>query len=195
MNHEEPSLALSLADLAELGQLFDEHRPRLLALLRRRIDPALTARIDAEDLLNDTFILAGRRWARFKREGKMQPFPWLCRLALDCLIEAWRKQTRAGRDGVMPLPEGSSIQLGLGIVNPGTSPSSDAARRELQEQMRQTLAMLKEADREILWLRHYDEMSFVEAGDVLGITENAATVRYVRALRRLKELWQQLHPE
>lgn len=197
MKSDEPSLplSLSLTDLAALGQLFDEHRPRLLDVLRRRLDPALAAQIDAEDVLNETFLLAGRRWPRYKQQAVMQPFPWLYRLALDCLIEAWRRRTRAGRDRMMPLPEHSSIQLGLGIVHSGTSPSDGAARHELQEQMRATLDKLKQADRDILWLRHFDGVSFAEAGEILGISENAATVRYVRALKRLKDLWQQQHPE
>jgi RNA polymerase sigma-70 factor (ECF subfamily) len=61
--------------------------------------------------------------------------------------------------------------------------------------MRQTLDLLKADDREILWMRHYDDLSFKEAAAVLQVTENAATVRYVRALRRLKDLWLKLHPE
>ncbi len=59
--------------------------------------------------------------------------------------------------------------------------------------MRQALDLLKEADRKVLWMRHYDELSFRDVAQVLGITENAAAVRYTRALRRLKVLWQQLY--
>lgn len=187
----------SLLELATLGKLFEEYRPRLLAMLGRRLDPALAVRLDAEDILNESYLQARNRWARFRQQTEMTPYAWLYGIARDCLIEAWRKQTRARRDlhKDMPWPDRSSIQLGLSLINPGTSPSEAAARDEMQAQMRQTLDLLKSDDKEILWMRHYDDLSFKEAAAVLEITENAATVRYVRALRRLKDLWLKLHPE
>jgi RNA polymerase sigma-70 factor (ECF subfamily) len=84
--------------------------------------------------------------------------------------------------------------MGLGIVDPGTSPSEAAARNEFREQMRQALAQLKDSDRDILWMRHNDGLSLKEAAAVLGISDDAAAQRYVRALRRLQELWHQAHP-
>lgn len=194
---EDASLPSSVLDLATLGKLFEECRPRLLAMLGRRLDPALKVRIDVEDILNEAYLVARNRWSRFRQQSDMTPYAWLYGIARDCLIEAWRKQTRARRDlhKEMPWPDRSSIQLGLSLINPGTSPSEAAARDELQAQMRQTLDLLKADDREILWMRHYDDLSFKEAAAVLQVTENAATVRYVRALRRLKDLWLKLHPE
>jgi len=197
MNREDSSLPSSVAELAMLGKLFEEHRPRLLAMLGRRLDPALAVRLDADDILNEAYLVARKRWSRFRQQSDMTPYAWLYGIARDCLIEAWRKQTRARRDlhKDMPWPERSSIQLGLSLINPGTSPSEAAARDELCDQMRQTLDLLKTDDKEILWMRHFDDLSFKEAAAVLSITENAATVRYVRALRRLKDLWLKLHPE
>ena len=87
------------------------------------------------------------------------------------------------------------MQLGLGLVASGTSPSKAVARAELRERMRQTLDLLKQADREILWMRHYDQLSFPEAAQILGLSESAATLRYVRAVKRLKKLWQDLYPD
>jgi RNA polymerase sigma-70 factor (ECF subfamily) len=81
----------------------------------------------------------------------------------------------------------------LGLVAAGTSPSEAIVRDELRQCMQQALNRLKDGDREILWMRHYDQLAFPEAAQVLGITENAATVRYVRALRRLKDLWRRLY--
>lgn len=191
MRHEEPS---SLADMAALGKLLEEHRPRLLAMLRRRIDPGLAARIDPEDICSETFFAARRRWSTFNPQA---PYSWLYRIALDCLIEAWRRETRTLRDlhRDLPWPEGSSLQLGLSLVHPGTSPGSALSREELRERMGQTLRLLKDSDKQILWMRHYDGLSFKDMALVLDVTENAATVRYVRALRRLKELWLKLNPE
>lgn len=116
---------------------------------------------------------------------------------MDCLIEAWRRETRGRRDlhRDLPWPEGSSLQLGLSLMHPGTSPASALSREELRERMGQTLRLLKDKDKQILWMRHYDGLSFQDIALVLEVTENAATVRYVRALRRLKELWLKLNPD
>lgn len=178
-----------------LEQLLEEHRSRLLAVVARRLDSSLAPRLDADDILSEAFLVARRKWANYEENGELAPFTWLYRVVMDCLIEAWRRETRARRslDREMPWPERSSVQLALGLMSPGTSPSSAAARHEVQEQIRQALGMLGPHDREILWMRHFDELSFKEAAAVLGIKESAANLRYVRALRRLKELWQKLY--
>jgi RNA polymerase sigma-70 factor (ECF subfamily) len=190
-------MSTAVADMNSLAELMKLHRPRLLAMVQRRLDPALAARIDPDDILNDAFLKANDHWDWFQQQPDFPPYPWLYRLVLDCLIENWRRHHRGQRDvkREMPLPEASSIRMGLGLISPGTSPSAAVLRRELEQQMKDALSLLKEADRQILWMRHYDDLSFGEAALVLVITENAATVRYVRALRRLRKLWQQLHPE
>jgi RNA polymerase sigma-70 factor, ECF subfamily len=81
----------------------------------------------------------------------------------------------------------------LNLISPGASPSSAAARGELQQRVRQAVEMLAEKDREVLAMRHFDELTFREIAQLLGLQEQAVTMRYVRALRRLKDLWQKLH--
>lgn len=202
----------SVAQMAQLGQVLQQHRQRLLAMLRRRIDPKLAKRIDAEDLLAEVFLLAGRRWQAFAAQPAKsmtaqpaqgmtaQPqadaYPWLYRLALDCLIEAWRRETRDCRDlrDELPWPDHSSVQVGFGLVHTGTSPSQVLAREELRQSMKRIMDLLPPKDRELLRMRHEDELSHAEAGQVLGISENAAAVRYMRGLKRLRDLWNQLHP-
>ncbi len=187
-------MSTSVAELAALGKLLEEHGPRLLAMVGRRLDPALAARVDPEDVLGEAFLRARERWRSFQEQPGLTPYAWLYRITLDCLIEAWRRETRDRRDPrrALPWPEASSVQLGLGLVSPGTSPSEAAAREDLRARMRQALGLLKEPDREILWMRHYDQLTFPEAAEVLGVTESAATLRYVRALKRLKHLWERL---
>jgi RNA polymerase sigma-70 factor (ECF subfamily) len=187
----------SVTDLAVLGKLFEENRPRLLAMVRRRIDPALAARLDPEEVLSAAFLEARRKCDAFKAESGLSAYAWLYGIVRDCLFEAYRKSTRGCRDHRrdLPWPDHSSVQLGLGLVGTGTSPEAAAARAELRLLMRQALDLLPKGDREILWMRHYDELKSREIAEVLGITANAAGVRYVRALQRLKELWQRLHPE
>ena len=186
----------SVAQMAQLGQVLQQHRPRLLAMLQRRIDPKLAKRIEAEDVLAEVFLLAGRRWQAFSTQAQADPYPWLYRLALDCLIEAWRRETRDCRDlrGELPWPDQSSVQIGFGLMHTGTSPSQALAREELRQSMKRIMDLLSPKDRELLRMRHEDELSHAEAGQVLGISENAAAVRYMRALQRLRDLWNQLHP-
>src|SRR5207253_8129155 len=137
MNRDESSVA----DIALLGQLFDQHRPRLLGMLQRRIDPALAARLDADDLLSETYLQARRRWHAYKAKPDLKPYSWLYRIALDCLIEAWRRETRDCRDprAELPWPEHSSVQIGLGLVHPGTSPTAAAAKEELRRRVKHVL--------------------------------------------------------
>lgn len=183
----------SVADLALLGQLFQEHRPKLLAMLQRRIDPSLLAKIDPEDILNEAFLRAQRRWSSFRECPKMTPYAWLYRIVKDCLYEAWRKfRGRHGQRQDMPWPERSSVQLGLNLIASGTSPSEAAAREETRKQVHAVMELLGDRHKTILSMRHYDQLSGKEAALVLGITENAANVRYARALRRLKDLWHRL---
>jgi RNA polymerase sigma-70 factor, ECF subfamily len=197
MKAGEPHPPSTVVDLAMLGRLFEEHRAKLLGMLRRRIDPALAARIDPDEIVQEAFLLAREKWSTFEVRSAASTYAWLYRLVLDCLIAAWRRQTRGIRDGRrdMPLPDGTSVQFGLGLVSPGTSPSGALAQEELTARVRQALALLREKDREILWMRHADELSYEEIAAVLGIERNAAYTRYHRALGRLSDLWLQVHPE
>lgn len=174
----------------DLALLFEQLRPRLLAMVQRRMDPRLWARLGPEDILADAYLLARRRWESFQSGGTVSAHAWLFRITMDCLIEAWRKQSRGRRhpDKEVPWPEQSSLQLGLSLIAPGTSPSMLLARQELHDRLVQILDMLRPRDREILWLRHLDQLKFKEVAEVLDITEAAAQVRYVRALERLRAL-------
>jgi RNA polymerase sigma-70 factor (ECF subfamily) len=177
-----------VADLAALGQLLEEHRPRLLAMLGRRLGPAVDFLVP-EEILGQAFLDARQKWAN--RERFSSSYAWLYRVTLDRLIAEWR---RVGRRHELPWPEESSVCLGLNLVDTGTSPTEAAAREELRQRVRQALDLLKDDDRLILWMHHFDHLSFREAGEVLGVTENAATVRHFRALARLRALWLKLYP-
>jgi RNA polymerase sigma-70 factor (ECF subfamily) len=183
------------ADCDDLASVFEKYRPRLEAMVRRRLDRTLARRIDPGDILADAFVQARRKWALFK-QSSFSPYCWLYRIVMDCLIDNWRRHTRGRRDlrRDLPWPEQSSIQLACGLLSPQSSPSKVLARAELQDQVRRILGELKEADRQIIWMRNFDELSFKEAAQILGIMESAATLRYVRAIERLKKLWRRLQP-
>jgi RNA polymerase sigma-70 factor (ECF subfamily) len=162
-------------------------------MLRRRLDPQLNSRIDADDVLSETFLLARRRWSAFREDGRGKAYPWLYRLALDCLTEAWRRETRECRDprAQLPWPERSSIAVGFGLIHPGISPSAIVVREEQRQAMKAVLDLLPPEDCDLLRMRCEDALSHAECGEVLGISENASAVRYLRALKKLRDLWAQ----
>src|SRR6266404_2602442 len=138
----------SVYALAALGRLLDEHRPKLLAMLQRRIDPALNARIDPESILNDVFFVARRRWADFQA-GTMTPYAWLYRLALDQLIEAWHKNTRGRRDvQTAGGPEPRAARTGAGAARRIPHPPPDCPRRHGRNLPRGTRAAEPQGGRE-----------------------------------------------
>jgi RNA polymerase sigma-70 factor (ECF subfamily) len=172
----------------QLARLFEAHRARLCEIVQRRLDPRVAARICADDVLQEAFFLAQRKWLARGPSSAAGEFVWLYGIVRDTLIEMCRREIREIRDvrrGI-PLPEDSSVDLAERLVGSDTPPSSAAARSERRERIRQALAELKETDREILWMKHYDELTFREAAAVLGLKEEAATLRYYRALQRLK---------
>lgn len=196
MGREGGGKPLSVADVAVLTKMFEEHRSRLLIMLQSRIDPAMAARVTAEDILQEAFLLARRRWHGFANSG-MTPYSWLYRLTMDSLIEVWRRQTRDGRDPRREIawPDRSSAQQALKLIDSGTTPSEAYAREELCQRVQEVLSQIKPTDREVLWMRHFDQLSFAEVADLLNITENTAIKRYARALRRLKDLLPELFPQ
>jgi len=172
----------------ELAAAFERHRSRLRAMVERRLDPRLAARICAEDVLQEAFLIAQRKWSSAGVPAEADEYVRLYWIVRDTFIEMCRREMRAIRDvrrGI-PLPEDSSVDLAERLIASDTPPSSAAARSERRQRIRQALAQLKDTDREILWMKHYDELTFRETAIVLGLKENAATLRYYRALDRLK---------
>jgi RNA polymerase sigma-70 factor (ECF subfamily) len=189
---------VDVVDLATLGKLFEEHRPRLLAMIERRSDQALAARRDPEDILSAAYVKAQARWEEFKRSG-MTGYSWLYRIVLDSLLDDHDFQTRRRRNphAEVGWPDHSSLQGILGLVSPLTSPSEALAKKELQERLRrqigQTLDQLKAEDREILSMRFFDLLSTEEAAQVLDIPVGTCRQRYSRARLRFRDAWKRLY--
>lgn len=188
---------LPAAELAEFDRAWAAARPGLLAALNRRVAPRLAARADADDILARTYLRAVRRWERFRAKPGRSVARWLHRLAVDEVIEAWRRETRGRQDcrRDQALPDRSSAFLGLGLAAAGTTPSEAVAREELCIRMRRALARLRPADRGVLLLRYEEQRSYREIADLLGTTENTATVRCNRALKRLGAAYKPLAAE
>lgn len=182
-------------DAQALGTLLLQHEERLLRIVAFRMDPRLRARIDATDVMQEMYIEAARRFPAYCEKPGMPLFLWLRFLALQKLMELHRRhlgtQARDAQREISidqgPSPEATSAVLAARLLGKQTSPSEAAMRLELQMQLEEKLNELEPIDREVLALRHFEQLSNNEAAKVLQIDPSAASNRYIRALKRLKE--------
>lgn len=184
--------ALRAGDDTALAGLFGCHRERILRMVQFRLDPRLLGRIDPEDVVQETYLEAGKRLSAFRGDDKPF-FLWLRLITQQTMVDLHRKHVgakmrNAGREVHAP----QSHALSGFFVGTFTSPSGAAMREEVRQKIEGALDSMDEIDREVLLLRHFEELSNKEAATVLGIQENAASNRYVRALGRLRGLLTEL---
>lgn len=181
-------------DAAARGALLVRHRDRLRRMVAVRLDPRLAARVDPSDVVQDTLAEAGRRLDAYLREQPIPFYPWLRQLAGERMAVEFRRHLLAARRSVdretrLPaLPEGSVLALADQLLDRGTGPSEAARREERRVQVCRALEAMPEPEREVLALRYLEELSAREVGAILGVGEEAAKKRALRALRRLQEL-------
>ena len=180
--------ALRAGDAAALGPLFASHSPKLSRMVMFRLDPRLVGRGDPEDVLQDAFVDAEKRLQAFLDDDK--PFlVWIRLITQQTMVDLHRKhlgaRMRAADKEVGAAQSGTLSGLFVGQV---TSPSRAMMREEARVKIEGALQDMDEIDREVLMLRHFEDLSNKEVAAVLGIQENAASNRYVRALGRLKGL-------
>ncbi len=171
-----------------MATLFERLRERLQRMVHFRLDPRLVGRIDAEDVLQEAFLEAKKRLGAFRGDDKPF-FVWMRLVTQQTMVDLFRKHVgakmrAAGREIAAP----ASGALSGFFVGHLTSPSQAVLREEVRQKVEAALASMDEIDREVLLLRHFEELSNKEVAAVLGIQENAASNRYVRALTRLKGL-------
>lgn len=181
----------SVYETAELGELFERHRLRLRALVQGRIDPPLAARMDADDVIAEAYRAASRRWEAFKANRQVSDFLWLYRIVSDTFVELWRKATAGKRDAYREAcwNDSGSMDLGMRLAAGGPGPASEVSRREQLQLVRRAIAQLTPDDRDVLWFRDRDQLSYAEIGELLGLSADAATKRYVRAVAKLKQVY------
>jgi RNA polymerase sigma-70 factor (ECF subfamily) len=174
--------------------LLNAHRPRLRRMIALRLNQRLQGRLDASDVIQETFVDATAGLAQYAERGEMPFFLWLRWLAGMKLTTLHRKhlgcQLRdAAREVSVdsPVPGASSAALAAQLLGRLTSASEVAMRSERKARIQELLDAMDPVDREVLVLRHFEELNNVEAAQVLGLQEAAASKRYIRALRRLKD--------
>src|SRR5262245_54049579 len=199
VDSEDPSGLLKRAgggDREAAGELFARHRDRLRRMVELRMDHRLKGRLDASDVLQEAYLEFSRSLADYLGDPRAPLFLWLRHLTerklqglhrehLGTKMRDARREVSLGRGG---LPQASSVSLAAQLLGRFTTPSQAAVRAELQLRIQEALNDMDATDREVLALRHFEQLSNAEAAQVLGLSEAAASARFVRALRRLKEI-------
>jgi RNA polymerase sigma-70 factor (ECF subfamily) len=177
---------------AALEQLFARHREWLRQAIILRLDRRVTARVDASDVLQETYLEAARRMADYLKRPEMPFALWLRWLAREKVLAYHRQHLAADKHAVSrelpPLPVDSSAQFVGGMLGKGPTPSQALAAVELAERLRLALGQLDEDERDVILWRHFEQLANREVAQLLGISEAAANKRYIRALERLRGL-------
>jgi RNA polymerase sigma-70 factor (ECF subfamily) len=157
------------------------------------MDPRLTARLDPSDVVQEAMTEATERFADYQRNPTMSPYLWLRFLTLQRLNILYRRhlaahKRAADREVTLPELEVSSVVMAQWLIDQGSSPSEAAAKREQWIHLHDALEAMSPRDREILTLRHFEQLTSDETAQALGISLAAANRRYYRALERLREI-------
>ena len=183
-------------DQQAVGALFDYYRQRLKRMVRLRMDRRLKGRVDPSDVLQDAYLDVSRRFAKYAAESSVPLFLWLRLVTGQKLTDLHRfhlgAQMRTPAREISlhhgPMPQASTASLAAQLLGRMTSASEVAIRAETRLRVEEAINSMDPIDREVIALRHFEHLSNEETAQVLGISSNAASNRYVRAVRRLKEL-------
>lgn len=184
-------------DDSAFAELFSEHRPRLYRMVHFRLNQRLRGRVDADDILQEAYVDAARRLDALRAAQPMSVFLWLRLIVGQTLIDTHRRHLGAQKRDAdrelsiqARLSQDTSMTLSFQLLGRFSSPSQAALKAELSELVSKALEQMNPIDREVLALRHFEELSNKEVAEVLGIERKAASIRYVRALERLKGVLQ-----
>jgi RNA polymerase sigma-70 factor (ECF subfamily) len=186
---------LRASDAEALGELFMLYRERLWRMLYVRLDRRLARRVSPDDVLQETFLDVSRRIGDYLAHPAVPFYVWLRFLTVQRLgmvqrLHLGAQMRDAGQEASQAgEPLASSESMAGQLVSSMTSPSQAAIRHELQARLRAALEEMDPLDREVLALRHFEELSNNEVAQVLGISSDAASKRHLRALKRLKEIF------
>jgi RNA polymerase sigma-70 factor (ECF subfamily) len=178
-------------DTKALAELFEAYRPQLRRMVDLRLDGRLAARLDPSDVLQEVYLDMAGQLDGYLRKPRVAFYVWLRGLAWERLLKLHRRHLGAecravSREQALPLE--SSAVLAWQFLAPGASPSEALLQEELRRRVQRALAKLEEEDREVILMRDFENMTNGEVAQALGIGASGATMRYGRALFRLKEI-------
>jgi RNA polymerase sigma-70 factor (ECF subfamily) len=183
-------------------ELLIRFQERLMRMVALRLDRRLAPRMDPADIVQEALLDAAENLAEYLRSRPLPFYPWLRQFAWQRLSKLHRhhlgtQRRDAAREQAWEaaLPDQSAALLARRILASGTSPSRQAIRSELRERVQAALAKLSDRDREVLVLRHLEQMTTAEISATLAISEAAVKKRHLRALERLREMWSAENPD
>lgn len=191
---------LRSGDAEALAELFYIERERLWRVIHFRLADPLRGRLEPDDVLQEAFLAASQRLKHYADSPATSPFIWLRMIVNQTLIDLHRQHLGAQKrdaarevsiDGA-PYVQATSASVAIQLVGAFTSPSGAAARADIHSLVQTAIEQMDSIDREVLALRHFEELTNSEVAETLGIEQKAASIRYIRALRRLKEILAQV---
>lgn len=183
---------LKAGDQAALSELFDTYRPQLRRMVELRLDPRLGARVAPSDVLQEAYVDCLSRYEHFFRREGASFYVWLRLIVNQSLVDLHRKHLAAkmrsaGQEANAGWTAATSVSLARHLVAQLETPSQIVGKEEMLSQVQAALETLDPLDREILTLRHFEELGNNEVAELLGLQKAAASNRYVRALGRLRQ--------
>ena len=177
-----------------LAQLFSQHHDRLWRMVNFRMDPRLHGRVDADDVLQEAWLSVVQRIDHFLSDASRSIFVWFRLITSQTMVDIHRRHLGTQkRNAALEFSinkgwssESTSFSLSFHLLGHLTSPTQAALREELSQQLKTALSSMQEIDREVLALRHFEQLSNRETAQILDISDQAASDRYMRALGRLK---------
>jgi RNA polymerase sigma-70 factor (ECF subfamily) len=188
---------VAVGDVQARSDLINLYRERIKRMVALRMDRRLQGRVDASDILQETSLEAARRLDEFLAQPEATSFfLWLRWIANDKLIDAQRfhlgaQKRRVGQEVSIherPVAAATSCALAEHLLGKLTQPSAAIRKLEVQAALESAINQLDPVDREVLVLRHFEDLSNNETAEVLGLKKSGASRRYIVALGRLKEL-------
>jgi RNA polymerase sigma-70 factor (ECF subfamily) len=187
-------------DKRAVEELFARHRDRLKRMIHLRLSRRVQGRVDDSDVLQETFLDVARRLKEYAADPKLPFYLWLRHIAGLKLAEIHRRhlgtQLRdADREVTLHrggLPEADSVSLAAHLLGQLTTPSQAAIKSETRLLVQEALNSMDPLDREVLALKHFEQLSTSEMAEVLGMSKSGAGSRYLRAIKRLKAILSQI---
>lgn len=186
---------LMSGDKTALGPLFDLFRNRLKYMVQLRLDHRIKGRISPSDVIQESLLEASSRIDRYLEDPRMPFHLWLRFLTSQQILAAYRRhvgtQMRSAGQEISifnAMPQATSECIAAQLIGHVTSPSQAVARDEIKLRLENALNSMDAIDREILTLRHFEELTNNEVAQLLDLKKSAASNRYIRALKRLKDI-------
>ena len=193
-------VAARQGDPEAINQLLDRHRGGIRRLVEMRLDRKVQRRVDVSDVVQEVLVEASGRLNKYLDDPVMAFHLWLRQIAWDQIIDTYRRHrvsAKRNMDREQPLNVGgnqvdeSSVDLAIQLCDPAMTPAAVATQREIASRVEAAIEKLDDADREVILMRHYEHLSNLEIAEVLGLNPPAASMRYLRAVRRLRTVLEQ----